>query len=164
MNAPVEHKRLTATLDDKYTLEEGWAFMTGTQALVRLPIQQRLRDRAQGLNTAGYISGYRGSPLGQYDLALWQAGELLAKHDVVFRPGLNEELGFDLFQRGVVVVDIEPGSPAARLRFRRGDIITRLAGERIDSVERLQTVVRAHRLPWQLEVDRGGRALAVVID
>jgi indolepyruvate ferredoxin oxidoreductase len=92
MNAPVEHKRLTATLDDKYTIEEGWAFMTGTQALVRLPVQQRLRDRARGFNTAGYISGYRGSPLGQYDQALWQAAKLLEQHDIVFRPGLNEEL------------------------------------------------------------------------
>src|SRR5690606_31799813 len=92
MNAPREVSRLAATLDDKYTIDEGWAFMTGTQALVRLPMQQRLRDRARGLNTAGYISGYRGSPLGQYDLALWQAAERLAAHDIVFRPALNEDL------------------------------------------------------------------------
>lgn len=92
MNAPREVSRLATTLDDKYTIEEGWAFMTGTQALVRLPMQQRLRDRARGLRTAGYISGYRGSPLGQYDLALWQAAQQLARHDIVFRPALNEEL------------------------------------------------------------------------
>ena len=54
--------RPEATLDSRYTASEGWVYMTGTQALVRLPIQQRLRDAAAGLNTGGYISGYRGSP------------------------------------------------------------------------------------------------------
>ncbi len=66
--------------------------MTGMQALVRLPIQQRLRDAAAGLNTGGYISGYRGSPLGRYDIELWRAGPLLNSHNIVFRPGLNEDL------------------------------------------------------------------------
>ncbi len=66
--------------------------MTGMQALVRLPIQQRLRDAAAGLNTGGYISGYRGSPLGRYDIELWRAGPILARHNIVFRPGLNEDL------------------------------------------------------------------------
>ena len=65
MNAPTDPKHLSEiSLDDKYTKFEGLAFMTGTQALVRLPILQRQRDVAQGKNTAGYISGYRGSPLG----------------------------------------------------------------------------------------------------
>ncbi len=62
------------------------------QALVRLPIQQRLRDAAAGLNTGGYISGYRGSPLGRYDIELWRAAAQLKQHNVVFRPGLNEDL------------------------------------------------------------------------
>ena len=66
--------------------------MTGMQALVRLPIQQRLRDAAAGLNTGGYISGYRGSPLGRYDIELWRAGPQLKSHNIVFRPGLNEDL------------------------------------------------------------------------
>ena len=66
--------------------------MTGTQALVRLPIQQRLRDAAAGLNTGGYISGYRGSPLGRYDIELWRAAPQLKQHNIVFRPGLNEDL------------------------------------------------------------------------
>jgi Do/DeqQ family serine protease len=79
-------------------------------------------------------------------------------------PGLNEELGFDLFKRGVVVTAIQRGSDAARLRFRRGDIITGLAGERIESVERLGTVVLERSLPWHLEVERSGRTLAVVIN
>jgi Do/DeqQ family serine protease len=78
-------------------------------------------------------------------------------------PGLNEELGFDLFERGVVVVGIEDGSDAERLQFRRGDVITQLAGERIDNVDHLNQVVHERSLPWQLEVDRGGRRLAVVI-
>jgi indolepyruvate ferredoxin oxidoreductase len=80
------------SLDDKYTLERGRAFMSGTQALVRLPMLQRLRDKAHGLNTAGFVSGYRGSPLGALDQALWKAKNHLAKHHVVFQPGLNEDL------------------------------------------------------------------------
>ena len=85
--------RPEATLDSRYTASEGWVYMTGTQALVRLPIQQRLRDAAAGLNTGGYISGYRGSPLGRYDIELWRAtGRSLSSHNIVFRPGLNEDL------------------------------------------------------------------------
>ena len=68
MNAPLPADVLralqTVTLDDKYTLPQGRAFMSGVQALVRLPMLQRQRDALQGLNTAGFISGYRGSPLG----------------------------------------------------------------------------------------------------
>ncbi len=81
------------SIDDKYALESGRAYMSGVQALVRLPLLQRRRDAAAGHNTAGFISGYRGSPLGTYDQALWQAREHLAASDVVFKPGVNEELG-----------------------------------------------------------------------
>ena len=84
--------RPEATLNSRYTASEGWVYMTGTQALVRLPIQQRLRDAAAGLNTGGYISGYRGSPLGRYDIELWRAATQLKQHNIVFRPGLNEDL------------------------------------------------------------------------
>ncbi len=80
------------TLNDKYTLSEGRVFVTGTQALVRLPIMQHLRDQAAGLNTAAYISGYRGSPLGGYDQQLWAAGKHLQANDIVFQPGVNEDL------------------------------------------------------------------------
>ena len=80
------------TLDDKYTAEHGRVFISSIQALVRLPIDQARRDRATGLATSGYISGYRGSPLGTYDAALWGAGKLLEAHDIRFTPGLNEEL------------------------------------------------------------------------
>jgi indolepyruvate ferredoxin oxidoreductase len=97
MNAPLPEavrKALeTATLDDKYTLASGRAFMSGVQALVRLPMLQRVRDAAAGLHTAGFVSGYRGSPLGGYDQALWAAKKHLAEHHVVFQPGVNEELG-----------------------------------------------------------------------
>ena len=96
MNAPLPdaiRKALeTVTLDDKYTLASGRAFMSGVQALVRLPMLQRMRDAAAGLNTAGYISGYRGSPLGGYDQALWQARTHLAAQNIVFQPAVNEEL------------------------------------------------------------------------
>ena len=97
MNAPLPdavRKALeTVTLDDKYALPTGRAFMSGVQALVRLPMLQRTRDVAAGLNTAGFISGYRGSPLGGYDQALMAAKKHLAAQHVVFQPGVNEELG-----------------------------------------------------------------------
>jgi indolepyruvate ferredoxin oxidoreductase len=66
--------------------------MSGVHALVRLPMLQQARDAAQGARTAGFISGYRGSPLGTYDQALWDAAEHLKRHDIVFQPGVNEEL------------------------------------------------------------------------
>jgi indolepyruvate ferredoxin oxidoreductase len=80
------------SLDDKYTLGTGRIFITGTQALVRLPLMQHLRDQTAGFNTAGYISGYRGSPLGGYDQQLWSAKKFLDAHHVVFQPGVNEDL------------------------------------------------------------------------
>ena len=81
-----------ASLDDRYTLEKGRVFLTGTQALVRLPMLQRQRDLAQGLNTACFISGYRGSPLGNYDQALWRARKFLQDNHIHFNPGVNEDL------------------------------------------------------------------------
>ena len=83
--------RITS-LDAIYNAENGSTFMTGIQALVRLPIMQRRLDQKQGLNTAGLVSGYRGSPLGAYDQQLWKAKDYLAAHDIVFQPGLNEDL------------------------------------------------------------------------
>jgi indolepyruvate ferredoxin oxidoreductase len=79
-------------LDDKFLLDEGRLYLTSMQALVRLPMVQRRRDIAAGLNTAGYITGYRGSPIGTYDAALWAAGKLLKEHHIEFLPGVNEEL------------------------------------------------------------------------
>ena len=72
--------------------DEGRIYLTGVQALVRLPLMQRRRDRAAGLNTAGFISGYRGSPLGTFDRELWAAKHHLDRDDMVFQPGLNEDL------------------------------------------------------------------------
>ncbi|MGV3493388.1 MAG: indolepyruvate ferredoxin oxidoreductase family protein [Ramlibacter sp.] len=96
MNAPLpEHIRKaleTVTLDDKYALDHGRAFMSGVQALVKLPMLQRQRDALVGKNTAGFISGYRGSPLGGYDQALWKAKNYLQAQNIVFQPGVNEEL------------------------------------------------------------------------
>jgi indolepyruvate ferredoxin oxidoreductase len=83
---------LQVGLDDKYRLEAKRIYLSGVQALVRLPMLQRECDRAAGLNTAGFISGYRGSPLGMYDHALWRAKSHLQAHDIAFVPGLNEDL------------------------------------------------------------------------
>ncbi len=80
------------SLDDKYVLEDGRIYLTGVQALVRLPLMQRQRDARAGLNTAGFISGYRGSPLGGYDQQLWRAQGHLAAHHIHFQPGINEDL------------------------------------------------------------------------
>jgi len=79
-------------LEHRYTRQRGRVFLTGVQALVRLPMLQQERDAAAGLRTAGFISGYRGSPLGTYDMALWEARELLERHHVHFEPGVNEDL------------------------------------------------------------------------
>jgi indolepyruvate ferredoxin oxidoreductase len=100
MNAPLSrdlpaHIRTaldTVTLDDKYALDYGHAFMSGVQALVKLPMLQRVRDQRVGKNTAGFISGYRGSPLGTYDQSLVKAQKYLDAHHIKFQPGVNEEL------------------------------------------------------------------------
>ncbi len=84
--------RPDVTLDDKYTAVNGRIYLSGIQALVRLPMMQRLRDEKAGLNTAGFISGYRGSPLGMLDEALWKAEKHLDHHHVKFVPGVNEDL------------------------------------------------------------------------
>ena len=81
------------TLEHKYTRTDGRIYLSGVQALVRLPLMQQLRDAAAGLNTGGFISGYRGSPLGGFDLELWRARRHLEAAKVKFVPGLNEDLG-----------------------------------------------------------------------
>ncbi|MEN8195395.1 MAG: indolepyruvate ferredoxin oxidoreductase family protein [Pseudomonadota bacterium] len=80
------------TLDDKYEMESGRVYLTGTQALVRLPMLQRQRDAAAGLNTACFISGYRGSPLGGLDTAMWRAQKFLEQNNIHFRAGVNEDM------------------------------------------------------------------------
>ncbi|MBK7262290.1 MAG: indolepyruvate ferredoxin oxidoreductase family protein [Rubrivivax sp.] len=89
MDAPVLPE---VSLADKYRLERGRVYLTGVQALARLPMLQHARDRAAGLNTAGYVTGYRGSPLAGLDSALHQAAPHLAEHHIRFQPGVNEDL------------------------------------------------------------------------
>ncbi len=98
MNAPLDRSQLEPqpaheiSLNDKWTLERGRAFMTGTQALIRLPMMQHERDVAAGLNTAGYITGYRGSPVTSVDMTAVKAKKYLDAHNVKFHPGMNEDL------------------------------------------------------------------------
>ena len=80
------------TLDDKYERESGAIYLTGSQALVRLALMQKARDRVAGLNTACFISGYRGSPLHNADKELWRAQRFLAAGDIHFQPAVNEDL------------------------------------------------------------------------
>ena len=104
------HALRDVTLDDKYQLESGRVYVTGVQALVRLLMLQRQRDVLAGLNTAGFVSGYRGSPLGALDLSLWGAEKFLSKAHIQFRPGLNEDLaataiwGYVLLDRSATFV------------------------------------------------------------
>lgn len=96
MNAPLDPQQMlppeAISLDDKYTLGRGRVFMTGTQALIRLTMLQRQRDQQAGLNTAGFITGYRGSPLGSVDQTAMKAEKFLESHHVRFQPGVNEDL------------------------------------------------------------------------
>ncbi|TMJ52993.1 MAG: indolepyruvate ferredoxin oxidoreductase family protein, partial [Alphaproteobacteria bacterium] len=97
------------TLDDKYSLEKGRIYLTGTQALVRLPMMQRQRDVLAGLNTGCFISGYRGSPLGGFDQALWGARRFLERSHIHFQPAINEELGATAVW-GSQQINLFPGS------------------------------------------------------
>ncbi|GMG88073.1 indolepyruvate ferredoxin oxidoreductase family protein [Biformimicrobium ophioploci] len=81
------------SLKAAFTREEGRVFLTGIDALVRLPLMQKALDLEAGLNTAGFISGYRGSPLGGFDQALWRNKKILAERDIHFEPGINEDMG-----------------------------------------------------------------------
>jgi indolepyruvate ferredoxin oxidoreductase len=80
-------------LSDSYDRTEGRVFLTGTQALVRIMLDQARRDRAAGRRTAGFISGYRGSPLGGLDRELWRANKHTAAAGITFLPAVNEDLG-----------------------------------------------------------------------
>src|SRR5271154_5201515 len=97
------------TLDDKYVRDRGRVYLTGTQALVRLPMMQRQRDVAAGLNTGCFISGYRGSPLGGLDQALWGARRFIENNHIRFQPAINEELGATAVW-GSQQINLFPGS------------------------------------------------------
>ena len=105
MNAPLRH----VSLNDKYALSSGRVYLTGTQALVRLLLLQHQRDALAGLNTGGFVSGYRGSPLGSVDQALFSAKSHLTKSGVVFQPGVNEDLAATAVW-GTQQVNLHPGA------------------------------------------------------
>lgn len=95
-------------LEDRYVKENGTVFLTGTQALVRILVEQARSDRAAGIHSGGLVSGYRGSPLGGFDQELWRQKKLLAEHAIRFEPGLNEDLGATMLW-GAQQVDAFPG-------------------------------------------------------
>ncbi|MCG6206054.1 indolepyruvate ferredoxin oxidoreductase family protein [Rhodopseudomonas sp. HC1] len=97
------------SLDQKYTQHSGHIFLTGIQALVRLPMAQVRRDRAAGLNTAGFVTGYRGSPLGGYDQQLISARRHLDQYNVKFQPGVNEDLAATAIW-GTQQLNLSPGA------------------------------------------------------
>jgi len=109
MTAKLPAKLLDVSLDDKYSLSATRAYLTGIEALVRLPILQHQRDQERGLNTAGFVSGYRGSPLGGVDQAMWRAKPFLDEHNIRFVPGVNEDLAATAV-RGSQEVGLMPGS------------------------------------------------------
>src|SRR5271169_1077133 len=80
------------SLDDKFDLTKSYVFLNGVQAVLRMLLMQKERDRRASLNTAGFVSGYRGSPLGGLDLQFGRSKKILQANDIVFQPGLNEEL------------------------------------------------------------------------
>ena len=115
---------VSVTLDDKYTLSSGRVLLSGTQALVRLPIMQRQRDATAGLNTAGFVTGYRGSPLGGIDTAYWRAEKHLKQHNIHFQAAVNEDLAATAVW-GSQQVGLFPGRKT-RWRFR--DVVRQRAG------------------------------------
>ena len=99
----------TASLADKYRLDAGRALINGRQALVRLLLLQRALDRRDGLNSAGFVSGYRGSPLGGFDAELWKVQDTLQANDILFQPGLNEDLALTAVA-GTQQIGLLPGA------------------------------------------------------
>ena len=108
MNAPLRPLD-DYSLADRYARRRGRVFLTGTQALVRVALDQARRDREAGLNTGGLISGYRGSPLGGLDLELWRVREMLKEGRIEFLPAVNEDLAATAIL-GSQQVETEPGA------------------------------------------------------
>ena len=100
---------MAVTLDDKYTVTAGSVYLTGIQALVRLPLDQQRRDAQAGLHTGAFITGYEGSPLAGYDLTLARTSQFLTAHHIVHQPAVNEELGATAMM-GSQLVHLFPGA------------------------------------------------------
>ncbi|MDB5424008.1 MAG: indolepyruvate ferredoxin oxidoreductase, partial [Phenylobacterium sp.] len=109
MQQDLKSRPEAVTLDDKWTVDGGRILLSGTQAIVRMLLAQKAIDRRNGLNTAGYISGYRGSPLGGLDTALWSIGKRLEAADILFQPGVNEDIAATAM-RGTQQIDVVPGA------------------------------------------------------
>lgn len=107
--SPALTQEVVASLSDRYDVEDGAVFLSGIQALIRLPMEQMRRDKRKGLNTRAFITGYPGSPLGGYDIALNQARAHLDKHGITHLPGQNEELAATTLM-GTQMVDEHPSS------------------------------------------------------
>ena len=103
------HELASVSLDDKYTATTGRVYLSGIQALVRLMLMQRWRDEQAGLNTGGFVSGYRGSPLGALDQSLWKARKFLDRANITFQPGLNEDLAATSIW-GTQQLNLHPGA------------------------------------------------------
>ncbi|MFD5247761.1 indolepyruvate ferredoxin oxidoreductase family protein [Amycolatopsis sp. NPDC058340] len=143
---------MTDRLADRYRAIEGRFQLTGVQALARLPIDVRRADRRAGLRTAAFVSGYEGSPLGGYDLELGRQTELLAEHDVVFRPGVNEELA---------ATAVQGAQLAAGSAHRRVDGVTGYWYGKSPGLDRASDALRHNNL---MGTHRLGGALALVGD
>ena len=105
----VDNAHVDVTLDDKWKLDHGRIVLNGSQAIGRILLAQSSLDRRAGLKTAGYITGYRGSPLGNVDSALWQIGKRLKDADIVFQPGVNEDMAATAVS-GTQQLDAVPGA------------------------------------------------------
>ncbi|MEU7810854.1 indolepyruvate ferredoxin oxidoreductase family protein [Pseudonocardia sp. NPDC049154] len=143
---------LARALDDRYRVVDGLVHLTGVQALARLPLDARRADRRAGLHTAAFVSGYEGSPLGGYDLELGRQAALLAEHDVVFRPGVNEELA---------ATAVQGAQLTARSADRRVDGVTGYWYGKSPGLDRASDALRHNTL---MGTSRAGGAVALVGD
>lgn len=109
MKLPNKDEIAHLDVEDRFSPTTKFALLSGTEALARLPLEQRWRDKASGLNTAGFISGYRGSPLGTYDMELFRLKDRLKAEGIKFQPGLNEDLAATAVW-GTQYVNLYPGA------------------------------------------------------
>ncbi|MET8747051.1 indolepyruvate ferredoxin oxidoreductase family protein [Streptomyces sp. NPDC004728] len=140
------------TLQDRYVREEGIIHLTGIQALARLPLDIRRADRREGRGTAGFVSGYEGSPLAGYDMELARCGSLLDECDIVFRPGLNEELAATAIQ-GTQLASAQPD--------KRVDGVTAIWYGKSPGLDRASDAIRHNNL---MGTHPDGGVLALVGD